>query len=136
VDLDDYLDRVQDRASFLDFVRTLIDDREEEVAQEREKPSNLYGPWENGTIEDFLFAALRWAEDSEGQEEGLPEQLSWKAFATFLYCGKVYESRPTSVDTKNDQSRNIRWALGVSRLVVLGEGRWANRARAKRRIVR
>jgi hypothetical protein len=71
VDLHEYLDRVQDRASFLDFVRALIDDREEEVAQEREKPSNLSGSWENGTIEDFLFAALRWADDSEGQEEGL-----------------------------------------------------------------
>jgi hypothetical protein len=91
VELHDYLDRVQDQATFLDFVEALVQDREEEVARERETPSSPYGPgakgWENGTIEGFLFAALRWAEDS-GE---LPEEPSWKAFADFLYGGKIYE---------------------------------------------
>jgi hypothetical protein len=90
VELHDYLDRVQDRATFLNFVEALVQDREE-VARERETPSSPYGPgakgWENGTIEGFLDAALRWAEDS-GE---LPKKPSWKAFAEFLYCGKIYE---------------------------------------------
>src|ERR1700680_1477541 len=93
--LHDYLDLVVDQATFLNFVQALIADREDEVGKERERPSSPYGPgangWENGTIESFLFAALRWAEDSNDRKDGLPEQPSWKAFATFLYCGKIYE---------------------------------------------
>jgi hypothetical protein len=95
VELHDYLDHVVDRASFLRFVKALIDDRLAEQATEKQKPSSPWGPgangWENGTIQDFLEAAVGWAEDSHGRNGGLPEQPSWKAFATFLYCGKIYE---------------------------------------------
>jgi hypothetical protein len=95
MDLHDYLDQVVDRATFLAFVQALVEDRQDEVTKERQSPSNPYGPgangWQNGTIEDFLFAALRWAEDEEEPEEGLPEKPGWRAFATFLYCGKIYE---------------------------------------------
>jgi hypothetical protein len=95
MELHDYLDRVVDRTTFLDFVEALVDDRQDEVAKEKDRPSNPHGPgasrWQNGTIEDFLFAALRWADDEEDEEEGLPEQPTWRAFATFLYCGKIYE---------------------------------------------
>jgi hypothetical protein len=38
-------------------------------------------------IESFLDAAVAWAIDSEE----LPNEPSWRAFATFLYCGKIYE---------------------------------------------
>jgi hypothetical protein len=44
-----------------------------------------------------LNAAVRWAEDSERAADILnrphffPEELSWEAFALFLYCGKIYE---------------------------------------------
>jgi hypothetical protein len=93
--LHELLDRVVDRATFLDFVQALIEDREDEVQKEREQPSSPCGSgangWQNGTIEAFLDASLRWAEDSSDNEDGLPEQPSWQAFADFLYCGKIYE---------------------------------------------
>jgi len=48
--------------------------------------------WENGSIEDFLAAASAWAVDSEfGSTQGLSSASPWRKFATFLYCGKIYE---------------------------------------------
>lgn len=95
VQLHDYLERVRDRQTFLDFVQALIDDRTEEVEKERARPSSPYGPgangWQNGTIEGFLDAALRCAEDSLDGPEELPRKPTWRAFAEFLYGGKVYE---------------------------------------------
>jgi hypothetical protein len=90
------LERVTDRESFLAFVRALIADREDEVAKERLRPISPWGPgangWENGTIEAYLEAALSWAEATGvGEAQGLPAKPSWKAFAVFLYCGKIYE---------------------------------------------
>jgi hypothetical protein len=82
---------VADRDSFFAFVRALIEDREDEISKDSIKPSNPYGAsangWENGTIETYLDAALSWAEDSQG----LCREPSWKAFAQFLYSGKIYE---------------------------------------------
>ena len=73
MELHELLDAVQDQRSFLEFVKALIADREDEVAKERLSPSSPYGPgangWENGTIEDFLEAATGWAEDSELRSE-------------------------------------------------------------------
>jgi hypothetical protein len=75
------LESVDDCESFFDFVRALIADRK--FGQDE---------WENETIESFLEAALAWAEATKlGQIQGQSEELSWKSFATFLYCGKVYE---------------------------------------------
>jgi hypothetical protein len=92
----DLLDQVVDRASFLAFVRALIADRVDEVEKGRVQPSSSWGPgangWENGTIEQYLCAALRWAEATRmGETQGLPADPSWRAFAVFLYCGKIYE---------------------------------------------
>ena len=89
-------DAVHDRESFLEFVRALAEDRRASVAAEREAPSSPYGPqaggWENLTIEDFLEAAVAWAESSGmGESQGLPPGPSWQAFASFLFCGKIYE---------------------------------------------
>lgn len=90
------LNKVIDRKSFYKFVESLIMDRKDAVAKEAIKPSSPYGPqangWENSTIESYLEAALAWAEDTEmGESQGLGANLSWKTFATFLYCGKIYE---------------------------------------------
>jgi hypothetical protein len=87
---------VRDRESFFAFVEALAADRRAAVAAERVKPSSPYGPdaggWENSTIEDFLWAALRWAESTGmGERQGLPAEPTWRAFAEFLYCGKIYE---------------------------------------------
>ena len=96
MDLHDQADNVHDPGSFLEFVRSLVADRADEVPKESVNPSAPYGPgangWENGTIEAFLDAALRWAEDSAfGTKQELPEHNPWRQFATFLLCGKIYE---------------------------------------------
>ncbi len=95
MELHELLDAVEDQRSFLEFVKALIADREDEVAKERLSPSSPYGAgangWENGTIEAFLEAATAWAEDSNfGQNQGLSDN-PWRRFAVFLYCGKIYE---------------------------------------------
>src|SRR6185436_1744264 len=95
-DLNDLLERVHDRQTFFAFVNALIVDRSDETAKERANPSSPYGPgvngWENGTIEAFLAASLSWAQDTEmGVSQGLHDPPSWKEFAVFLYCGKIYE---------------------------------------------
>jgi hypothetical protein len=96
MELHEKVERVNDLESFLDFVGALAEDRRNEVEKERINPSNPYGPgangWENTTIEDFLDAAARWAEATKmGETLGLPADPTWKNFAVFLYCGKIYE---------------------------------------------
>jgi hypothetical protein len=86
-------DAVHDRASFLAFVAALAADRRASAAAEQGTQSSPYGTdaggWNNVTIEDFLEAALAWAQSTGmGASQGEP---SWQAFAAFLYCGKSYE---------------------------------------------
>jgi hypothetical protein len=78
-DLREKLERVADLRTFLAFVTALAEDRRAAT------------DWEASTIEAYLAAAVAWAEDSEGQPLGLAPEPSWKGFATFLYCGKIYE---------------------------------------------
>lgn len=86
------LERVDDQASFLAFVKALAEDRRAKAATEAAHP---YGGqpdgWENVTIDSYLDAAVAWAEDSRGLPTGLASEPSWRGFATFLYCGKIYE---------------------------------------------
>lgn len=74
-------ERVNDGASVLAFVRLLIKDRVYEVEKKSVSPSSPYGPgvngWENGTIESYLDAALRWAEDSALGKEPEAAQNPW-----------------------------------------------------------
>ena len=91
-DLNDKLDKVRDRETFFDFVQALIEDRIQKAKDEDRYPyGGQSGGWENSTIENYLEAALRWAQDSRNQPTGMPTEASWHAFATFLYCGKIYE---------------------------------------------
>jgi hypothetical protein len=91
-DLHDKLQAVRDRETFFDFVRALIGDRIEKANDEKRYP---YGgqpdEWETSTIESYLDAALQWATDSRNLPNGMPVEASWHGFATFLYCGKIYE---------------------------------------------
>ncbi len=89
-------DAVRDRESFFAFVAALAADRRASAAADRIVPGSPYGPaaggWENVTIEDFLEAALSWAESTGmGESQGLPTAPTWRGFAAFLYCGKIYE---------------------------------------------
>ena len=95
---EELLDQVHDRESFFAFVRALIAERERAVESEKTDPTPYLGlvtdseGWYNYSIEGYLEAALSWAETSDmGARQGLPVEPSWQAFATFLYCGKIYE---------------------------------------------
>jgi hypothetical protein len=96
MDLHEALESVVDLPSFLAFARPLEADRADEVRKEAVHPSHFAGPgangWENTSIEGFLEAAIAWAESTEvGLSQGLSPENPWKRFATFLYCGKIYE---------------------------------------------
>ena len=93
-ELHDLVKTVEDKESFLKFVKALIADREDEVKQEKEGLGSSYqsgaNGWENGTIESFLEASVACTED-HGDETILSEKASWQSFAQFLYVGKIYE---------------------------------------------
>ena len=95
MELEEYLDKVVDEKSFIDFVRALQADKEDENRKEKENPSNPYSHgwngWENSTIEGFLESAVAWAEDSKFGAQLEPNANQWKKFALFLYGGKIYE---------------------------------------------
>jgi hypothetical protein len=102
VDAPDPLDpnTVHDCESFLAFVRALVADREVAVEAEMRKPTDPRllggvpdaGGWYNFTVESYLSASLSWAEDTGmGVSQGLSPEPSWRAFAVFLLCGKIYE---------------------------------------------
>ena len=90
MELSELLERVEDRESFFLFVRALITDREDAVARQESGHFDEAGDgWESNTIEQYLEAALAWAEATRmGVTRGLPEEPSWKAFAVFLYLGE------------------------------------------------
>ena len=81
---------VKDRESFLAFASALVEERKLAEKMEREEPEKyrFCGAlgWENGSISSFLGAALACVEDGSHFEEA-----SWRGFAEFLYCGKIYE---------------------------------------------
>jgi hypothetical protein len=90
---EDALDLVVDRETFLDFVATLAREREEAERMERDEPERymLGGAldWQNSTISTFLDAAAECLiANRDRDSSGEP---SWKAFAEFLYGGKIYE---------------------------------------------
>jgi hypothetical protein len=90
------LNRVNDESSFLAFASALAVDRVKSREKEKSNPSSPYvadaNGWENTSIEDFLEAAVAWGEASRlGITQGLSLSNPWLRFATFLYCGKIYE---------------------------------------------
>jgi hypothetical protein len=81
MELDRLLDAVIDEASFLAFVDALRADLRTDSAS-----------WVNGSIEEFLEAALAWGETTKiGASQGLADASPWRRCAAFLYCGKMYE---------------------------------------------
>jgi hypothetical protein len=90
------LEDVEDMETFFAFTRALIKDRNQAEPLESLAPAAPRGPdagaWQNTTISTYLDAALAWAEStSMGLTQGVPGSLSWRAFAEFLYAGKIYE---------------------------------------------
>ena len=90
---EELLTKVQDRESFIAFVRALAAEREDAERIEDENPQSYMvdgaHDWKNGDIASFLYAALDYFEEkSFHRPEDVP---SWKMFAEFLYCGKIIE---------------------------------------------
>ncbi|ABC30710.1 conserved hypothetical protein [Hahella chejuensis KCTC 2396] len=86
------LKEVTDEESFLLFVKSLIADREPHEGKVADGADSTDG-WASNSISGFLKGAVAWAEDSDFGNCQDPElkENSWKQFAVFLYCGKVYE---------------------------------------------
>lgn len=85
----DYLEKVEDKVSFIEFVNALIEERSqaeriEQQGIEKYKSGTALG-WHNTNLESFLQSALVWLVDS-GKDD-----ISWKLMAEFLYSGKIYE---------------------------------------------
>lgn len=89
MNLDELLELVNSKETFLTFVNALMLDKLDEDQKEKVNPSEPYSSgvngWDNRTITDFLEAAHAFAEDSDTVD------LTWKGFALFLYAGKFYE---------------------------------------------
>lgn len=91
--VNELLDQVTDRDSFIAFVTALAQEREKAEQLEREEPVRyqLGGAydWQNGDIASFLQAALQYFKPGMFRQ---PEETpSWKMMADFLYFGKIYE---------------------------------------------
>lgn len=92
MELDELLEKVDGPESFLEFARKLQANRMSEVGQPIDPFGRGVSGWENHTIEDFLEAAIAWADASHfGADQDLRDASPWKRCATFLYCGKIYE---------------------------------------------
>lgn len=85
---------VQTEADFLRFAHALLTDRRTEVQQQKVTPVDRFGRgpngWENHTIEEFLFAMIRWLEDV-GNSHPLDAPPDWGYFAFALLAGSQYE---------------------------------------------
>ena len=91
LDLDALLEEVNDEQSFLRFVDALRADWELERELEKANPSPPFSAgatgWENGSIGQFLEAAVAYASDSPDVGTANP----WRRAAHIVYAGKFYE---------------------------------------------
>ncbi len=88
----EFLEEVENEESFLKFAKALVIDRQKHENKKMDN-SGFSGDWANNRISDFFKSAIAWAEDANfglSQDPKLA-QNKWKQFATFLYCGKIYE---------------------------------------------
>ena len=89
--LNQKLEAVKDEATFLAFVEALSADRAG-VDNLAATLDGFQGMWANGTIAQFLHAAVAWANDSGfGARPGPKPSNVWRLFAQFLWAGRGYE---------------------------------------------
>jgi hypothetical protein len=84
---------LDDRESFVAFVRALASEREAAQEIERQHPNRYIVDgafnWKNADIGPFLYACLDYFTDKPlHKPESKP---SWRMFAEFLYFGKIIE---------------------------------------------
>ena len=91
------LEKVNDRESFLTFVKALIADREDEVRKDAKNPDPWLdmgsNGWQNHSIESYFESAVAWYESTGcGEPDSEDKPVSpWRHFTYFLYAGKIYE---------------------------------------------
>ena len=89
-DLEQAVQQVNSKESFLEFVSLLGADWERSQAIEKTTPSLPYTAnalgWENPRLGPFLDALVAWGEDSQ-----IPSEPSWRSFAEMLLAAKIYE---------------------------------------------
>lgn len=92
------LEAVHDETSFVTFLSALCADWEDEREKESRAASRPYAPgangWENGTIGQYLDAAVRWAVASHNGRPSVgyePSGNPWRRCADILYAGRIYE---------------------------------------------
>ncbi|MBO0719529.1 MAG: hypothetical protein J2P41_01825 [Blastocatellia bacterium] len=91
--LDDLLQKVCDKETFIVFVKALAEERVGAKRTEEENRDNFVidcaSNWKNSDIASFLYAALDYFEEKPLHK---PEQEpGWRMFAEFLYFGKITE---------------------------------------------
>lgn len=89
-------DAVCDEESFLQFVKDLVADWDEEKEIEVKTPASPYSQgalgWENGSISAFLDAASSWGDATiDGTKYYVKPNNSWCRAAHILHAGKFYE---------------------------------------------
>ena len=91
---EDLLDDVHDRDSFIAFVKCLAEERSNAQKIEADNPKSYMVDgalgWANGDIPNYLWACLEYFSDGPLREPPATD-ASWRAFADFLYCGKIIE---------------------------------------------
>ena len=89
MNLDELIDKVDSKETFLEFVEALKRDKQDEDEKEKVSLSSPYSPgingWENGDIPGYLDAMHAFGSSSDKIKE------DWKSFAWMIYAGKFYE---------------------------------------------
>ena len=92
MDLNQVVQQVDSKETFLEFVSLLCADWQSSQATEKTNPSAPYGPaalgWENPSLGPFLESLNAWSTD---MGERLPSTASWRTFAEMLIAAKYYE---------------------------------------------
>ena len=92
MELDELIEQVNSKESFLEFVEALQTDWQASRDEEKVSPSSPYGPaardWENPELGRFLEAMRAWTED---MGDRIPDVPDWRTFAEMLYAAKIYE---------------------------------------------
>jgi len=90
-DLFERLEAVNDEASFLEFARALLADREAADTAPT-TPDGFQNEWANNSVAAFVEAGIAWADDSDfGVRPGPKPANPWSLFAKFLWAGRGYE---------------------------------------------
>lgn len=89
-------DGVVDEGTFVEFLRILAADWDDERAKEAVTPGSPYGPgangWENTTIGAYLEASAEWARATASGTAFYQQPANiWRRSADILYGGKIYE---------------------------------------------